>query len=149
MKRIAALAIAATLLCLLCSTSDVQAADPINGKWKVYTVLETAQHAINEGYKPGDVRLEAWRIKAKGRSASLTTPSGTITGVKVGKAWVFDQQYEVYYPVALHMHIVARIKGAGKLRGTIEARYWDVRYDSEIAGVLAIDAWTFSGTKRK
>ena len=130
------------------SSASANAADPIAGKWKVYTKLVTAQQAVNENYNVGDLRLEAWRIKTKGKKGTLKTPSGEIAGAKIGKAWVFDQQYDVYYPVALHMHIVARVQN-GKLKGTIEATYWDVRYGNEIAGKLAIDAWTFKGTKRR
>ena len=132
------------LLALLCVASEAQAAG-IRGRWKVYTTLVSAYDAVNPNYHPGDKRLEFWKFKVAGRNATLTTHAGTIQGTKVGKAWVFDQTFSVYYPVSAHFHLVARLRGA-VLRGTIEVRYYDDRFGAGY--ILGNDAWSFKGTRR-
>jgi hypothetical protein len=129
---------------LLLFTAAQGHADEIRGRWRVYTTLVTAYDAVNPDYVPGDRRLETWRFAVAGRRATLRTPAGIIRGVRVGKAWVFDQTYPVYYPVSANFLLVARLRGV-VLRGTIEVRYYDDRFGPGY--ILGNDAWTFRGTR--
>ena len=83
-------------------------------------------------------------IKVKKKKATLRSPSGTIGGKKVGKAWVFDQTYDMRYGVVLNMHIVARARSAKLMKGTIEARYYSAQFGYQIG----LDAWSFTGFRR-
>lgn len=130
------------LIFLACFATDAFAAkDPISGRWKVQTKLVVAQDPTNPNYRVGDVRREAWRVQIKKKEGSLTTPSGTIAGTKAGKAWVFDQTFDLGYGVLLNMHIVARARSSELMKGTIEARYYSAQFGYQIG----LDAWSFTG----
>jgi hypothetical protein len=136
--------IAAFLFVLTPAHDAFAAKDPLTGKWKVQTKLVTAQDPVNQNYKPGDVRREAWRFKLARKQGALTTPSGVINGAKVGKAWVFEQSYDMGYGVILVMHIVARARSSELMKGTIEARYYSAQFGYQIG----LDAWSFTGFRR-
>ena len=131
-----------SILLFVFSTSTAIAAPDIAGKWKVYTTLVSAYDAVNPDYNPGDKRLEKWKVKASRKNATLTTPSGVIQGVKVGKAWVFDQFFDTGLGIITNIHLVARVQN-GRLRGTIESRY----YSTQFGYLLGNDAWSFKGTR--
>lgn len=131
------------LMCVVIAAANDAAADkdPLAGRWKVQTKLVAAQDPTNPNYQIGDVRREAWSFKMAKKNATLKSPSGTIAGAKVGKAWVFDQGYDMGYGVLLQMHIVVRARSAGLMKGTIEARYYSAQFGYEIG----LDAWSFTG----
>ena len=130
-------------LCIF-SSGSAFASDAIAGKWKVQTKLVAAQDAVNQNYNVGDVRRENWKVKIKKKQGTLTTPSGTISGTKIGKAWVFNQNFDTGYGVIINMHIVAKAKSSELMKGTIEVRYLSAQFGYE----LGIDAWSFTGFRK-
>ena len=129
---------------LVPTASAWAARDPINGAWTVKTKLVAAMDPTNPSYRVGDIRIEKWRLKVKGKTGALTSPNGTIAGQKVGKAWVFDQAYDTGLGVVIHLHLVARAKSSDLMKGTIEARYYSAQFGYEIG----IDAWSFTGFRK-
>ena len=93
-------------------------------------------------------RIERWYITGPRKAPVLRTDTGgatTITGQKVGKAWVFDDLFDTGYGIAIHMHIVLRQRKAKKMKGTIEVRYYETTFGQS----MGIDAWAFSGKKKR
>lgn len=171
MPALVRIALALALLTAGVAATPALAANTLTGTWTVTTRLVAAQEKINPGYEVGDERVETWRITTKASRSTLRTPAGVIKGKRVGKAW----RYQGDYPIALEgmtlvlrMDIVARKRAAGRMKGTIEASYWDPRYarggplydpeaekgresgvwDPKLGLKLGIDAWSFTGKRR-
>jgi hypothetical protein len=134
-------------LCLVASPVEAKRkSKKLTGTWRIKTTLTAAQEAVNPNYEAGMNRIENWYMTQNKKTAVMhsdTSSGETINGQKVGKAWVFDQMYDTGYGIAIHMHIVFRNFRGKRLKGTIEARYYETLFNQ----IMGIDAWSFKGRK--
>lgn len=136
---------------VLCSVIGVcpqafAARKKLTGKWRVKTTLVAAQDAVNPDYQVGMNRVERWYVTGSKNAPVLRSDTGgatTITGHKEGQAWVFEDWFDTGYGIAIHMYIVVRQTNARKMKGTIEARY----YETTFGQIMGIDAWSLKASK--
>ncbi len=114
------------------------------GDWDVNTTLVAASGAVNQDYKPGDLRIEVWRISGSLDQPVLTTKDGSIHGRISGDAAQFLADVPVGQIVVMRIRIEAGLTSSRSMRGTINADYWDRRFGTKIG----LDAWTFEAQRR-
>jgi len=114
------------------------------GAWDVNTKLVAASDAVNPDYQPGDIRIDMWQFSGTPEACTLTTKDGTVPGVIDGTVGTFDTEVPLDGIIVMKVHIQVFLTSSGSMKGTINADYWDSRFNYKVG----VDAWSFEGVKR-